>query len=118
MAWLWGYFTAGHRKLTAGSDAVKWHDFVPCFDRPRTEAYRYFRSGSNLSINSIDFSYLLHTGLATTRAIPQDRNDLTYIVNTIPPLTTKRASLGTAPDQKVKMPSFLKMDAAQAKLFL
>ena len=42
----------------------------------------------------------------------------TYIVNTIPPLSISLANRGTAPDQNVKMPSFLKILAAQAKLFL
>jgi hypothetical protein len=68
-----------------------------CIDTACTTPYRYFLSGSNLSMASIDFSYM---------------------VNTIPPLSINRASLGTAPDQNVKMPSFLKIDAAHAKLFL
>lgn len=40
------------------------------------------------------------------------------IVNTIPPLRISRARRGTAPDQKVKIPSSLKILAAQTKLFL
>jgi len=42
----------------------------------------------------------------------------THIVNTIPPLKISRANLGTAPDQKVRIPSSLKILAAQTKLFL
>lgn len=42
----------------------------------------------------------------------------TYIVNTIPPLKISLANRGTAPDQKVKTPSFLKILAAQTRLFL
>jgi hypothetical protein len=42
----------------------------------------------------------------------------TYIVNTIPPLRIKRPNLGTAPDQNVNNPSFLKILATQSKLFL
>jgi hypothetical protein len=53
--------------------------------------------------------------LATPTHLPKGS---THIVNTIPPLSTSRASLGTAPDQNVITPSFLKMDAAHAKLFL
>lgn len=40
------------------------------------------------------------------------------MVNTMPPLNTSRTSLGKAPDQKVKMPSSLKMRVAHTKLFL
>ena len=40
------------------------------------------------------------------------------MVNTIPPLSTSRARRGTAPDQNVKIPSCLKIFAAQTKLFL
>ena len=40
------------------------------------------------------------------------------MVNTIPPLSISRARRGTAPDQKVKIPSCLKIFAAQTKLFL
>lgn len=46
------------------------------------------------------------------------RSKSTYIVNTIPPLKISLASLGTAPDQNVIMPSSLKIFAAQSKLFL
>lgn len=42
----------------------------------------------------------------------------TYMVNTMPPLMMSLARRGTAPDQKVRMPSSLKMRAAQTKLFL
>lgn len=41
-----------------------------------------------------------------------------YIVKTIPPLIISLASRGTAPDQNVKIPSSLKIRAAQEKLFL
>lgn len=41
-----------------------------------------------------------------------------YIVKTIPPLIISLASRGTAPDQKVRSPSSLKIRAAQEKLFL
>lgn len=57
----------------------------------------YLFSGSNRSIKSILFS---------------------YIVNTIPPLKINLANLGTAPLQNVNTPSFLAIDAAHAKLFL
>lgn len=40
------------------------------------------------------------------------------MVKTIPPLSISLANLGTAPDQKVKTPSFLNIFAAHAKLFL
>ena len=40
------------------------------------------------------------------------------MVNTIPPLSISRARRGTAPDQNVKIPSCLKIFAAQTKLFL
>lgn len=60
-------------------------------------AHMYLFSGSNLSIKSILFS---------------------YIVNTIPPLNINLASLGTAPLQSVKNPSFFTIVAAHAKLFL
>lgn len=43
---------------------------------------------------------------------------LTHIVKTIPPLSINRANLGTAPDQNVRIPSSLKILAAQTKLFL
>ena len=39
------------------------------------------------------------------------------MVNTIPPLSISLASLGKAPDQKVNMPSSLKMRVAHTKLF-
>lgn len=42
----------------------------------------------------------------------------THIVKTIPPLRISRPSLGSAPDQKVKIPSFLKILATQSRLFL
>ena len=42
----------------------------------------------------------------------------THMVKTIPPLSIKRASRGKAPDQKVKIPSSLKIFAAHTKLFL
>lgn len=41
----------------------------------------------------------------------------THIVNTIPPLSMSLANLGNAPDQKVKIPSSLKMRVAHTKLF-
>lgn len=41
----------------------------------------------------------------------------TYMVNTMPPLSISRASLGKAPDQKVRMPSSLKMRVAHTRLF-
>ena len=41
-----------------------------------------------------------------------------YIVKTIPPLIISLASRGTAPDQNVRIPSSLKIRAAQEKLFL
>lgn len=40
------------------------------------------------------------------------------MVNTIPPLSTSRASRGTAPDQNVRIPSSLNIREAQTKLFL
>ena len=73
----------------------------------------YFLSGSKLSRASIVFSYLL-----TISTYGNSKRDSTYIVNTIPPLMISRANLGSAPDQKVKTPSCLKIRAAQAKLFL
>ena len=39
-------------------------------------------------------------------------------MNTIPPLKISLPSRGNAPDQKVRMPSSLKMRAAQFKLLL
>ncbi len=57
----------------------------------------YFFSGSNLSIRSILFS---------------------YIVKTIPPLNINLTNLGNAPLQNVNIPSFFKIRAAHAKLFL
>ena len=77
--------------------------------------YRYFLSGSSLSSPSIVFSYLWG-GLVKKPLNPASLP--TYIVNTMPPLSISLASRGTAPDQNVKMPSFLKILAAQAKLFL
>ena len=40
------------------------------------------------------------------------------MVKTIPPLMISLASRGTAPDQNVRIPSSLKIRAAQEKLFL
>ena len=40
------------------------------------------------------------------------------MVKTIPPLIISLASRGTAPDQNVRIPSSLKIRAAQEKLFL
>lgn len=62
-----------------------------------TQSQIYLFSGSILSINSMAFSYM---------------------VNTMPPLIINRASRGRAPLQKVSTPSFLKINAAQWKLFL
>ena len=60
------------------------------------------------------FSYLeMINGTTCAKGV-----DLTHIVNTMPPLNTNLTSLGTAPDQNVKMPSFLNIFAAQTKLFL
>ncbi len=57
----------------------------------------YFFSGSNLSIKSMLFSYM---------------------VNTIPPLNISLTNLGTAPLQNVNTPSFLQINAAHANVFL
>lgn len=45
-------------------------------------------------------------------------HDQAYIVKTIPPLRESRASLGSAPDQKARTLSSLKILIAQWKLFL
>ena len=73
----------------------------------------YFLSGSSRSRPSIVFSYLY-------RSVPtmEIQGEATYMVNTMPPLSTNRASRGTAPDQKVRTPSSLNIRAAQTKLFL
>ena len=76
--------------------------------------YMYFRSGSSLSRPSIVFSYL-QRGQLSYNAVSHSG---TYIVKTIPPLSTNLASRGTAPDQKVKTPSDLNIFAAHTKLFL
>ena len=70
------------------------HIFFTCMLFASIHSYQiYFFSGSNLSIKSILFS---------------------YIVNTIPPLNISRTNLGSAPLQNVKRPSFLNMVAASA----
>lgn len=96
----------------------------------------YFLSGSNTSSPSIVFSYLfqwillvMDSGLKGYQfalfnkseriAFGTGRLDTdAYIVKTIPPLITRRANRGKAPDQNVRTPSFLKMVVAQTKLFL
>ena len=77
--------------------------------------YMYFRSGSSLSSPSIVCSYLGYW--SDLRYLGQARGS-TYIVNTIPPLNISLASRGTAPDQKVKTPSFLNIFTTQSRLFL
>ena len=42
--------------------------------------------------------------------------EMTYIVNTIPPLSESRPSRARAPDQKVRGPSLMKISRAQFKL--
>ena len=94
-----------------------------------SSAQIYCRLGSHRSRTSMVFSYLLRqTGQYSLLAriiylqprITRKRKDdqKTDMVNTIPPLSTSLASLGRAPDQKVKIPSSLKMRAAQTRLFL
>jgi hypothetical protein len=67
--------------------------YTNMFSGPTT--HTYLLSGSNLSMRSILFS---------------------YIVNTIPPLNINLTNLGSAPLQKVKIPSFFAIRAAQAVL--
>lgn len=69
----------------------------PSSPPPPSSHHTYLLSGSNLSIKSILFS---------------------YIVNTIPPLNINLTSLGNAPLQNVNNPSFFAISAAHAKLFL
>lgn len=75
--------------------------------------YIYFLSGSSLSSASIVFSYL-----TIINQKPSQRVLHTYIVNTMPPLMISLPSRGTAPDQKVKIPSSLNIRTAHMKLFL
>ena len=84
---------------------------------------RQYLSGylSYISPLWIDFVHKLHGFLVPVshqQMMYQQIKWFTYMVNTIPPLRMRRPSLGTAPDQNVKMPSSLKILAAQAKLFL
>ena len=62
------------------------------------------------------FSYLRQPGVRLAKQ--EHILELTYIVNTIPPLSINLAKRGTAPDQKVKSPSSRNILAAQLKLFL
>ena len=58
----------------------------------------------------------LHVVSCSRGGIRRDKK--AHMVNTIPPLSTSRANLGSAPDQNVKIPSSLKMRVAHTKLFL
>ena len=59
------------------------------------------------------FSYLYKSV-----SIMRTEKEQSYIVNTMPPLSTNRASRGRAPDQNVRNPSSLNILVAQTKLFL
>ena len=62
------------------------------------------------------FSYLVGRQLLNLGHTAVERT--AYIVNTIPPLKMSLPKRGKAPDQKVRMPSSLKIRAAQLRLLL
>lgn len=76
---------------------------------------------SDVLLVRIDLVQELHGLLIPARlsALLQGyKRKVPYMVKTMPPLKISLPSLGTAPDQKVRTPSSLKIRAAQLKLFL